>query len=439
MARRLDRLWPSGGLWRHPDFLKLWSGQTISQVGSQVSALALPLAAVLVLDASAFEVALLGTIEFLPFLLFALPAGVWVDRMRRRPILIVTDVGRGLFLASIPVAYLFDALTIGQLYVVGFLVGICTVFFDVSYQSYLPSLVRKDRLVEGNSLLEVSRNAAQIGGPGLAGLLVGAITAPYAILLDAFSFLGSAGLIAAIRGEEDAPATTEKPSMRRELREGLEYLVRHRYWRPISITTAGSNFFWTMSWSILIVYSVRELDLSPAVIGLMFSLGSVGGLLGAFVGKPVSARFGVGPTIVASAVLFGPALMLVPLAPQSFPVPLIVASLVLAGAGAVLYNISAISLMQTLTPDRLLGRLNASRRFIVWGTIPLGSLAGGTLASVVGLHPTLWVGAIGASVCFIPVAVSPLRHIHDMPTDSEPDPSVPLGPPGTPASASADA
>ena len=151
MARRLKTLWPQGELWRHGDFLKLWSGQTISQVGSQVTALALPLAAVLVLDASAFEVALLGTVEFLPFLLFALPAGVWVDRLRRRPILIVTDLCRGLVLASIPVVYLFDALTMWQLYVVGFLFGICTVFFDVSYQSYLPSLVRKDQLVEGNS------------------------------------------------------------------------------------------------------------------------------------------------------------------------------------------------------------------------------------------------------------------------------------------------
>jgi predicted MFS family arabinose efflux permease len=272
----------------------------------------------------------------------------------------------------------------------------------------------------------------------MAGVLVGAITAPYAILVDAVSFFGSAGLLVAIRTEEEPPPLTEKPSMWGELREGLEYLLRHRYWRPISITTASSNFFWMMCSSIIIVYAVRELDLSPAVIGLTFSLGSIGGLLGAVLGKPVSARLGVGPTIVASAVLFGPALMLVPLAPQSFPIPLLVASFVFAGAGAVLYNISAISLMQTLTPERLLGRLNASRRFIVWGTIPLGTLAGGALASVIGLHATLWVGAIGASVCFVPVALSPLRHIHDMPTDSEDDPSVPLGAHG-PAGATADA
>ena len=438
MGRRLRLSWPEGGLWRHGDFLKLWSGQTVSQVGSQVSGLALPLAAVLVLDASAFEVATLGAVEFLPFLLFALPAGVWVDRLRRKPILIVTDICRGVLLASIPLAYLLDALTMGQLYVVGFLVGIGTVFFDVSYQSYLPSLVRRDQLVEGNSLLEVTRNAAQIGGPGLAGVLVGVMTAPYAILLDAISFFGSAGLVGAIRDREAAPDRSEEQSMRQELREGLEYLVRHRYWRPISITTASGNFFWTLSGSIVIVYAVRELDLSPALIGLTFSLGSVGGLIGAFLGKPFSGRMGVGPAIVASSMLFGPALILVPLAPQSFPIPMLVASFVLAGLGAVLYNITAISLMQTLTPERLLGRLNASRRFIVWGTIPLGSLVGGALASVIGLHATLWVGAIGASVSFVPVALSSIRHISAMPEGQEPDPHVPLAPPG-PAAATADA
>jgi MFS family permease len=430
-------LWPRGGLWRHPDFLRLWSGQTISQLGSQVSGLALPLAAILVLDASAFEVALLAAIEFLPFLLFALPAGVWIDRLRRRPILIVSDLGRAVALLSIPIVYAFDALTMGQLYVVGFLVGTLTVFFDVSYQSYLPSLVRRDQLVEGNSLLEVSRNAAQIGGPGFAGLLIGVITAPYAILVDAVSFLGSAGLLVAIRAREDPPVETEHPSMRRELTEGLRYLVGHRYWRPISITTASSNFFWQVASAIMLVYAVRSLGLSAQVIGLVLTLGSIGGLAGALIARPISARIGVGPTIVASAILFGPALMLVPLAPKSHPIPMLVASFVLAGAGAVLYNISAISLMQTLTPERLLGRLNATRRFIVWGTIPLGSLLGGVLATKIGLHATLWVGAIGATVCFLPVALSPIRHIREMPTEPEPDPGAPLGVQANPVAADA--
>ncbi len=192
MRGRLKLAWPQGGLWRHGDFLKLWTGETISQFGTQISQLAIPLTAILVLDASAFEVASLGTVYFLPFLLFTLPAGVWIDRLRRRPILIVSDLGRAAVLASIPIAYFADALTLGQLYVAAFVAGSLTVTFDVSYQSYLPSLVRRDQLVSGNSALEVSRNAAQIAGPGVGGLLVGLLTAPYAVLVDAVSFLASA-------------------------------------------------------------------------------------------------------------------------------------------------------------------------------------------------------------------------------------------------------
>ena len=430
-------IWPRGGLWRHPDFLKLWSGQSISQFGTQISQLAIPLAAILVLDASAFQVASLATVEFLPFLLFALPAGVWVDRLRRRPILILSDLGRAGALASIPIAYGLDVLSIEQLYVVGFLTGTLTVFFDVSYQSYLPSLVGRPHLVEGNSLLELSRNAAQIGGPGLGGVLVGVVTAPYAILVDAVSFLGSALLLGSIRAREDAPAVVEHPSMRRELSEGMRYLVGHPYWRAISATTAGSNFFWTLAGSITLVYAVRTLGMSAQLIGLVFTLGSLGGLFGAVIARPVSRRIGVGPAIVLSSVLFGPALMLVPLAPRSFPEPLLVASFFLAGTGAVLYNITAISLMQTLTPERLLGRLNATRRFIVWGTIPLGSLVGGFLASRIGLHATLWVGAIGASVFFVPVLFSPVRNVREMPTEPEPDPGAPVMSPIAAATADA--
>lgn len=202
------RAWPHHGLWRHPDFLRLWSAQTVSQFGSQVSQLALPLAAILVLDSSAFEVALLGTVEFLPFLLFALPAGVWVDRLRRKPILVLGDLGRALALGSIPIAYAFDTLTIWQLYAVGFLVGVGTVFFDVAYQSYLRSLVERSQLVDGNSKLEISRSGAALAGPGLAGVLIGAITAPFAILIDAVSFVASAGLIVRIRRPESVPEPT---------------------------------------------------------------------------------------------------------------------------------------------------------------------------------------------------------------------------------------
>jgi MFS family permease len=313
------RLWPRGGLWRQPDFLRLWSAQTISQLGSQISALALPLAAILVLDASAFEVALLGTIEFLPFLLFALPAGVWVDRLRRKPILVAADLIRGGLLASIPLAYALDALTLGQLYVVGFGTGVCTVFFDVAYQSYLPSLVDRASLVEGNSKLEVSRSGAQLAGPGLAGVLVGAFTAPYAILADAVSFVVSALLVVRIRCEEAVPERTAKPSMRRELVEGLRYLLGHRFWRPIAITVAISNFFNTLAFSIFLVYLVRDLELSAQVIGIVLAVSNVGWLAGAVAARRVSDRLGVGPTLVAAPLLFGPGLLLIPAAVAADP------------------------------------------------------------------------------------------------------------------------
>ena len=204
------RLWPTGGLWRHRDFLNLWGAETVSQIGSQITGLALPLVAILVLDASAFQVALLGVIEFAPFILISLPAGVWVDRLRRKPILVTADLGRALLLGSIPVAHWLGLLTIWQLYVVGFVVGVLTVFFDVAYQSYLPSLVSRDQIIDGNSKLEISRSGAQLAGPGLAGGLVQALTAPIAVLVDAISFLASGLFLFGIKQEERAPTRAER-------------------------------------------------------------------------------------------------------------------------------------------------------------------------------------------------------------------------------------
>ena len=414
-------LWPRGGLWRHGDFVRLWAAQTVSQFGSQVSGIALPLVAVLTLESSAFSVAMLGAVEMLPFLLIALPAGVWVDRLPRRPILIAGDLGRAVALGSIPLAWAFDVLTIWQLYVVGFVVGVFTVFFDVAYQSFLPSLVSRSQLVEGNSKLEVSRSAAQIGGPGLGGVLVGAITAPYAIVADAVSFVWSGLLVTGIRGREERSAPTETPNMKRELIEGLRYILGDRRWRAISLYVSTVNFCWAAAFSIFLVYAVRELHLSPGKIGLIFALGNLGSLVGAVLSGRVARRLGIGRTIVLSGALSGFASLLVPLAPKDNPIPFLVASQVGVAAGIVLYNVTAISLMQALTPPRLLWRMNASRRWIVWGTIPLGSLAGGVLASTVGLRETLFAGAIAASLCFLFLLAEPLRTIKQLP-----DPELPL-------------
>jgi MFS family permease len=420
--RRLKLLWPTGGLWRHPDFLKLWSAESISQVGSQITQLALPLVAVLVLDASAFAVSALFVVEFLPFILFAIPAGVWVDRLPRRPILIAADLGRAALLGSIPLAYALDALTMGQLYVVGFLTGICTVFFDVSYQSYLPSLVERDRLVEGNSKLEISRSTSALAGPGLGGGLVGAVGAPAAILLDAISFVCSAGFLFRIRKREVLPSRPDgasKPSMLKEAREGLGYVLRHPYLRPISMCTASSNFCWSMVSAILVVYAVRELDMSPVVLGLMFSLSNVGPLLAALTANRLSARIGVGPTILWSSVGFGSALVLVPLAPRDFPLPLLVTSFLISGYASVAYNITQVSLRQAITPERMQGRMNSVIRFMVWGTLPLGGLLGGALGTWLGLREAMWIASVGGFLTFLPIALSRVRSIGEMPAPVE--------------------
>jgi MFS family permease len=414
------RLWSRTGLWRHPDFMRLWGAQTISQFGSQVTFLALPLAAIVVLDASAFEVAVLGAVEWTPWLLFSLPVGAWVDRVLRRPILIVADIGRALVLLSVPLAYAFDALTIWQLYVVGFATGVLTVFFDVAYQSYLPSLVERNQLEEGNAKLEISRSGAQLAGPGFAGVLVDLVTAPVAILADAVSFVVSALFVGAIRREETPIQRAEHARLRIEIVEGIRYVVTHPYLRPSMAFVAVSNFFGTVMFSILLVYAVRDLELGPAAIGIIFALGNIGFLVGAALSTRISSRFGVGPTLVGSAVLVGWPLLLVPLAPESAAPPFLVTALLLAGFGGVVYNVTGLSLMQSITPNRLLGRMNASRRFVVWGVIPLGSLAGGALATTIGLRPTLFVGAIGGCLAFAPVLFSPVRSVRRIPDAEEP-------------------
>ena len=400
--------------------MKLWTAQSISMVGSEVTALAIPLTAIVVLGASAFEVAALGACLFAPWLLFSLPAGAWVDRLPRRPLLVAADVGRAVTLLSIPLAYAFDAITIWQLYVVAFAIGTLTVVFDVAYQSYLPSLVARDELPEGNSKLEVSRSGASLGGPGIAGLLIELVTAPVAIVADAVSYLVSAVFVGAIRRSEQPRERTATTRLRAEIADGLRYVVRHPYLRPSMVYVAVFNFFAEILGAILLVYAVRELGLSAATLGVIFAVGNVGFLVGAFVAPRIASRLGVGPTLVSSAMLGGLAMFLVPLAPQSQPIPFLVAQGLLVGFAVVLYNVTGISLFQATTPDEMLGRMNASRRFVVWGVIPLGSLTGGALATVIGLRPTLFIGAAGASLAFLALAFSPLRSVRHVPDEPLP-------------------
>jgi MFS family permease len=420
----------SRSLFRHRDFLKLWSAESISQFGTQVTLLALPIIAATTLNVTPFEFGMLATIEFLPFILLSLPAGVWVDRLRRRPILIAGDLVRAAALISIPIAFALDALTIWQLYVVGFINGCATVFFDVAYQSYLPSLVDRDQIVDGNAKLQTSYSAAQITGPGVAGVLIGAVTAPFAILLDSISFVVSALFMFAIRRHEGAPEPKlnelgGRPSMRSEIIEGLRYVGRQRFLRSIAATTGTSNFFSNVVYSILILYLVRELSFTPEVLGLAFSIGAIGFLLGALIANRVAIRFGVGPTIVGSTLLVGPSALLIAIAPADMAAPFVAASVFVGGLGLAIYNINQVSLRQAITPERMQGRMNATMRFIVWGTIPLGATLGGFLGGVIGLHETIWIGAIGGTFVFLPVLLSPVRSLERIP-EPEPDDEEPV-------------
>jgi len=298
---------------------------------------------------------------------------------------------------------------------VGFVVGTLTVFFDIAYQSYLPSLVNRDQIAEGNAKLTATSSGAQVGGPGLAGVLIAAITAPYAVFLDAASFIASALFVTRIGRQEHVHGRQEeRRSMWHEIKEGLRYVFKHPYMRPALIFVAISNFFTNGLFAILIVYAVRKLHLSAAEIGLSFSLGNAGWLVGALAATRFSTRFGIGPTLVSAAALGGWGFLLMPLAPASLAIPFISVGLFIFGVCAVVNNIVAISLSQAVTPDRLLGRMTASRRFAVFGVIPLGSLTAGALGASFGLHTAIWICAIGASVAFLPMLLSPVRSVRTL-------------------------
>jgi len=421
---------PSRSLLRHPDFLKLWTAETVSVFGTQITLLALPIVAAVILEVSPFEFGLLATIEFLPFIFLSLPAGVWVDRLRRRPILIIGDLGRAISLISIPIAYQAGVLSIYQLYAVGFVNGCMTVFFDVAYQSYLPSIVDRDQLVEGNSKLEITRSASQIAGPGLAGVLIGALRAPFAIVLDAASFVVSAIFVFWIRRPEPPierhdEATGPKPSMRGEITVGLRYVTGHRWLRPIAATTGTSNFFGNVGGAILILYLVRERSFTPELIGFAFSIGSVGVLIAALLTSRVTGRLGVGRMLVLTSMGFSLSILPIAVAPDDLLFAAVAASGFVGGLCGVAWNINQVSLRQAITPLRMQGKMNATMRFIVWGTIPLGAISGGFLGGIIGLHDTIWVAAIGSLVAFVPVALSPVRKIREMPEPVGDDP--PLG------------
>jgi MFS family permease len=414
------------GLLREHDFRQLFVADTISQLGTQISMLALPLVAVLALHASPFEVGLLAACETAAFLLVGLPAGAWVDRMRRRNVLIGGDLGRAVVLGSVPVAWWLGGLSMPQLYAVGLLNGVLTVFFDVAYQSYLPHLVGRANLVEGNAKLEAVRGVNQIAGPTVAGLVIQWLTAPVAVAVDAVSFLGSALFVGLIRKREPLPERKPDAHLGREIGEGLRFVLGNRLLRSIAMCTGSSNLLSAITAAMVIVLFARDLRLSPGTIGFVMSFGAVGGLIGALTATKVAAWLGQGPAIWVPIAVSGPFGLLIPLAQRGWLLWAAAFGFLVYWFGAVVYNIGQVSFRQGLTPERLLGRMNATMRFLVWGTLPLGGLLGGVLGDTIGVRPALWVAAIGGLFTFLPVFLSPLRTMRELPTghaEEEPAPA----------------
>jgi MFS family permease len=400
------------GLWGDADFRWLWAGNTVSRIGSQVSFLALPLVAALTLGATPFQMGLLGAASGVPPLLLGLFVGAWVDRRPRRWLMIGTDLARGVLLLAIPLAAALDRLSMALLCAVIFATGCLTLVFDVAAQSFLPTLVRREALVEANGKLETARSAAELVGPGLAGVLVQLAGAPLAVVADACSYLASGALIGRIRAPERV-ATGEGAALPlgRAIGEGLRWVVGHRLLGPLVGVIALVTFFNSVLEAVALLYLSRSLALAPATIGVVFALGSAGFLLGALGAARLTARLGLGPTLIAALALLGLADLIVPLAGGS---PLLVGGLLVVaqfgfGCGLVVFNINSVSLRQGLTPDRLQGRVSASVRLLAQGLTPLGALGGGLLGEWLGLRATLFVAVAGELAGAVWLLLSPLR------------------------------
>ena len=406
------------GLWRAPDFRKLWLSLTITSFGAQITNLALPLTAALLLHATPLQMGILIALETLPFALVSLHAGVMMDRVRKLPIVIFANVTRGVALLLIPVAAFTDTLSMEILYIVGFFCGVQNVIGGAAHQVLLALLAGRKQLVEANAKVALGETSAAMVGPGVAGALIQWLTAPFAILFDAFTFLLAAWLLRGVKAEADILHPGPADSVRAEIVEGLRLVARNRTLFALAWMSGLWQFLHHMQIAVLILFATRDLHMSPGAIGLTYVFGGVGCVLGAALAERLSARFGVGPIIVHGLVLTA-------LAWQAFGLvagPVWVSTLLLGLAmlvfdfGGVLYGINYLSLRQAITPDRLLGRMTATMRFLTVSAAPIGALVGGALATWIGLRATLLtVGALGLLLSGAVVFWSPVRQHRTLP------------------------
>lgn len=405
-----------GGLWWHRDFRRLWMGQASSKLGSSVTSVAMPLVAVATLQASAFQVALLSAAAWLPWLLIGLPAGAWVDRLRRRPIMVVCDLTAALLFLSVPVAAWLDLLTIGHLLAVALLAGTADVFFRTAYQAYLPSLLDERDLPEGNAKLQGTESAVSVAGPGLAGLLAQFAGAVTAVLLDALSFVASALCLSSIGFREPRnPQPRRSANLRREIAEGIRFVARDRYLRVFTVAGAASNIGLTGYQSLIVVFLVREVGLRPGTVGILLTAMSCGGVLGAAVATPLARRFGTARTVLICNLGASPFGLLIPLTDRGPRLALLVIGGLVIGIGVVAGNVVKGVFRQRYTPPHLLGRVMVSMQFLNFGAIPLGALMAGSLAAALGVRPAIWIMTSGLALTGVILLAEPIRGRRDLP------------------------
>ncbi|WP_164386750.1 MFS transporter [Streptomyces sp. OM5714] len=411
-------------LWGAADYRNLWMSQTTSLFGTGITLLALPLVALLRLDASPFEIGVLGAVEYLPILLVGLPAGVWVERLPLRAVMVGADAVRAVALLAVPIALALDVLTMPLLYVVAFLIGLGTLFYDVAQLSVLPALVAEDRLVDANGKLELSRSVAQIGSPAVGGLLVQLLTAPLSVLADAVTYLWSAYYVLRIRKSAPVDRPTERNSLREDIREGVRFVFGHPLMRPLLLCATLAELASAIILALQVVFAAEVLSLTPVVIGAALAAGNAGGVAGALVAEPLARRLGTGTAFMVAIVLFtaGSAILPMSVGPVTFALGLFVAYL-----GALVFNVLQVSLCQAVTPPHLLGRMNSVFRFATWGVIPLGAASGGLLVDSIGLRAVFWIAAGLNALAFLPPLWSAIPRLREVVPHSAGEPAGEAG------------
>jgi MFS family permease len=409
---------------RNRDFVKLWAGESVSLVGTQVSQFALPLVAILTLQATVFQVGLLNACRYAPVVLVSLFAGVWLDHHRRRPILIACSLGNALLIGLVPLSYAGGVLSITLLYVVCICVGVLTAVFDIGVLSYVPWLVERRHLADSNSKIQTSTALAGIAGPGLAGFLVGLVTAPVALAVNSVSYLCSALGLATIQKHEEEPATgQDRPSIKDSVIEGLRAVYGNPLLRGLLTQSATFNFFQNAMITVFVVYAIRSLGLTPAKLGIVIGAISVGGVLGAMYANRVRLAIGFGRTMMFTTVIgpLCPLLLLVPRGAGLGSMAILAGTQAFYGFNLLVFNVNTLTLRQRITPNRLLGRMNASYRMVLFGLGPIGAILGGLLGQVAGVGTAMVITALLLTTPALWVLFSPVFRLRDMPPDVLPD------------------